>query len=431
MEPSSKQTPGPGPAPDSAPCTTSASKSEPVPAPKPSSIQSTTSKPRPKQSPGPIPVPGSKSIPSSEPSSIPSPTSKPRSKLSPSPDPTHEPSSKSGHSQDTNPLFKPTHAPSFDPSSIPNSFHNQVQVQVQVQVPGVSPQHHLQSQLHTNVVGRVTNEMGRVSSDSTIDCTKEDDAINVAYFNASLKIPTPKTIGFIPKQESLNSVRILFPFPTHSFEVKLSSEVLPTHRTDSIDLPAPIPLIPDKFISDIPINIIHEKNVHLNHRAQVDTAAYVSVTPFIHLLFDYKEFDETFPCQIHLVAALSTNSKVRPLGVGFLHVPFEDVHGHPSFIQVKYYFCPFVTQTLMNENDIYGPSKKYATNFSGMEIHKYNDTNNFSLCDNHQSNPSKNVLIHGIMTDKKGLFTHPLFIIDLPADHQLATIYTRSSKALQ
>ena len=70
------------------------------------------------------------------------------------------------------------------------------------------------------------------------------------------KNPTPKPIGFIPKKESLNSVRILFPSPTRSFDVELSSEVFSTHHTDSIELPASTPLIPEEFISDIPINIV-------------------------------------------------------------------------------------------------------------------------------------------------------------------------------
>jgi len=163
-----------------------------------------------------------------------------------------------GQGPDTNPKSEPTPAPSLDPDFLPTPFHNQVQVQVQVKVPGVSPKHPIQPQHHTNVVERVSDGMGRVSSTSTIDFTKEDDAIDVAYFNASQKNPTPKPIGFIPKQESLNSVRILFPSPTRSFDVKLSSEVFSTHHTDSIELPASTPLIPDVIHLTHPQNFLNK-----------------------------------------------------------------------------------------------------------------------------------------------------------------------------
>ena len=78
-----------------------------------------------------------------------------------------------GQGPDTNPKSEPTPAPSLDPDFLPTPFHNQVQVQVQVQVPGISPKHPIQPQHHTNVVERVSDGMGRVSSTSTIDFTKD------------------------------------------------------------------------------------------------------------------------------------------------------------------------------------------------------------------------------------------------------------------
>ena len=72
------------------------------------------------------------------------------------------------------------------------------------------------------------------------------------------KNPTPKPLGFIPKQESLNSVRILFPSPTRSFDVKLSSEVFSTHHPDSIELPASTPLIPDVIHLTHPQNFLNK-----------------------------------------------------------------------------------------------------------------------------------------------------------------------------
>ena len=67
--------------------------------------------------------------------------------------------------------------------------------------------------------------------------------------------------------------------------------------------------------------------------------------------------------------------KFFPIGVSFLHVPSEDDNGKPNIIPVKCYFSPHVTQTLINENDFYGPTKNAVNNYHSIEIVKFNNTN--------------------------------------------------------
>ena len=54
--------------------------------------------------------------------------------------------------------------------------------------------------------------------------------------------------------------------------------------------------------------------LHHVYRAQVDTAAETTVTPYQHLLHHYREYNESFRCPIRLVAALDSNAVVSPLG---------------------------------------------------------------------------------------------------------------------
>ena len=63
-----------------------------------------------------------------------------------------------------------------------------------------------------------------------------------------------------------------------------------------------------------------------------------------------------------------------------------------------------------------------------MNIHNYNNRDSLSLQATHCSNPSKNILVYGIMIKKACTLS---FFINIPVDHQLATIYTSSNKAIQ
>ena len=58
--------------------------------------------------------------------------------------------------------------------------------------------------------------------------------------------------------------------------------------------------------------------LHTAHRAQVDTTAQATVTPFLHLLHGYKAYDDSFKCPIRLVATLDSNAKTNPIGEDLL-----------------------------------------------------------------------------------------------------------------
>ena len=203
--------------------------------------------------------------------------------------------------------------------------------------------------------------------------------------------------------------------------------------------------IPDHYINftgaendtnvpiDVPVHLMTGNDIHVAHRAQVDTAAEASVTPFKDLLHDYKAYDDTFKCPIRLVAALDTNSKVQPEGEGYLHIPSRDpCSDNQSFIRVHCYYSLHLNSTLLNENDLYGDSKASSNNFTGMRMQKYNKTGNFTIRCHHRITTSRDIIIDGILdSDNKGMYTNPLIIPDLPSNHPCASIYTSSAFALQ
>ena len=117
---------------------------------------------------------------------------------------------------------------------------------------------------------------------------------------------------------------------------------------------------------DIPINHMKGEVIHDVYRAQVDTAAEATVTPFQHLLHSYRPYTETFKCPIRLVAALDSNATVSPLGEGLLHIPSEDENARSAMVPVRCYYSPHVSGTLLNENDLYGPLKSSIRNFRSM-----------------------------------------------------------------
>ena len=46
--------------------------------------------------------------------------------------------------------------------------------------------------------------------------------------------------------------------------------------------------IPDCFFSDVPLNFVVDHSTHTVNCAHLDTGAWASVTPFQHLMHDYK-----------------------------------------------------------------------------------------------------------------------------------------------
>ena len=93
---------------------------------------------------------------------------------------------------------------------------------------------------------------------------------------------------------------------------------------------------------------------------------------------------------------------------------------------MKCYYTPAVTTTLIDENAFYGPTKKAVNDFNGMAMFKFNGPQTWSVICAHASDSTKDVYVHGIMKDKKSMFTHPFIVPDLDYDHPYANIHTSS-----
>ena len=121
--------------------------------------------------------------------------------------------------------------------------------------------------------------------------------------------------------------------------------------------------------SSVPsINDIDEPSI-----GQIDnTAAKVTVTCVLFLLYHVKYYDDKFKYPIRLVTALNTNCKVQPIGEGYLCIPCTLADGSTALHDIRCSHSPHVSSTLINENDLYGPFKKSANEYTGMTIVKHN-----------------------------------------------------------
>ena len=71
-------------------------------------------------------------------------------------------------------------------------------------------------------------------------------------------------------------------------------------------------------------------------RAQLDTGAFATCTDQLHMLHNYRQFDDSFPCPIRLLPA-TENSDTVPIGVGYLHIPART---HEGFLAVRTFYHP-------------------------------------------------------------------------------------------
>ena len=121
---------------------------------------------------------------------------------------------------------------------------------------------------------------------------------------------------------------------------------------------------------------------------QIDnTAAKVTVTCVLFLLYHVKYYDDKFKYPIRLVTALNTNCKVQPIGEGYLCIPCTLADGSTALHDIRCSHSPHVSSTLINENDLYGPFKKSANEYTGMTIVKHNAKNCFTIhCEHKYTN---------------------------------------------
>ena len=108
-------------------------------------------------------------------------------------------------------------------------------------------------------------------------------------------IPTPKTIQCIPEPVSLQTIKFI-PIGQHHSLQTIGTPPAPPDNTQA--LCSSDKSIPDRFFSNVPINFVVDRSTHVVTCAHLDTGAWASVTPFQHILHDYKEFSDSFPSPI-------------------------------------------------------------------------------------------------------------------------------------
>ena len=140
----------------------------------------------------------------------------------------------------------------------------------------------------------------------------------------------------------------------------------------------------------------------------------------LHIFQNYKPYSENFQCSVQLNAAIKqgdndSNASIVPEDEGYLLIPASNSDG---YIQVKAFYSPPLTSTLIGENSIMGETKNKRSQFKSQVIH-LNDSN-FTLTCEHQHTQYKDIVIDIVLIDSQ-CFTHPLIIMDLEGHHQLAT----------
>ena len=80
----------------------------------------------------------------------------------------------------------------------------------------------------------------------------------------------------------------------------------------------------------------------------MDNGAKSSVTNLIHLLRNVMFYNERYPCRVRMKGATS-KVIIVPTAVGYLRVKTNNIYG---YIDVKCYYSPHFTSTLLSENDV-------------------------------------------------------------------------------
>ena len=160
-------------------------------------------------------------------------------------------------------------------------------------------------------------------------------------------------------------------------------------------------------------------------RAQIDSGAFASCTDQLHMLHDYREFSDSYPCPVKLLPA-SEGSDLVPLGVGYLHIPAYNERGH---LEVRTFYHPSLRTTVIDERDFVKSSGLKPKDFSGSRIEKFDDAGTFTFTASHRLRRCQDVVVHGVLVNGK-CYTAPLIPPDLPTDHPEATPANSCAKAL-
>ena len=163
----------------------------------------------------------------------------------------------------------------------------------------------------------------------------------------------------------------------------------------------------------------------------MNTGAWGSVTCHKELTMDYRKYTASFPCPVRLTGAITKDNGVSQyfvfLGEGYVLVPC--CFPQHSYVQVKVYYSPHLTGTIVNEEDMMRDTKKDREDFSGLILHKYyctedDDIDTLEIQVQHQSNDfNRDNLITGIQNEFGKCYIQPvLFLGMIRCNSSLATV---------
>ena len=103
-------------------------------------------------------------------------------------------------------------------------------------------------------------------------------------------------------------------------------------------------------------------------RGPIDTGAGVSCTNLKFALHKYRDFTKSRRSPVSVRGAFGSKaafSSVLPEGKAFLQIPALNRKG---FVFVRAFYSPFLSSTLVNEQDFLGHSKLSRNQFSGLSL---------------------------------------------------------------
>jgi len=161
-------------------------------------------------------------------------------------------------------------------------------------------------------------------------------------------------------------------------------------------------------------------------RAQIDTGADVSCTDQLHMLHQYREFDEAFPSPIKMMGGI-VHSNAAPKGHGYLHIP---AHNERGFLAVRTFYTPLLRITVVDERDLFKAAGHKAKDMMSEKITKHYDTGTFTYHARHKLKSTKDVIMHGVLLNGK-CYTNALIPPDASPDSDKATVHNSSVLAMQ
>lgn len=109
--------------------------------------------------------------------------------------------------------------------------------------------------------------------------------------------------------------------------------------------------------------------------AHLDTGAKGTVTNLKYILHNHKPYTKSFKCPVQLIGAVDRFNAIYSGGKGYLSIPADVDNG---YIDVKCYYSPRLTSTLLSENCILEQNNN-PSDYSSQTLQKHFAINDDSL----------------------------------------------------